>query len=147
MAQLTNGHLLTGLDDPYLPNPLATPLVNTLYTVVVTSADGCITIDSVEVTICDSIFIPNGFSPNGDGKNDVFEIPGAIYYPNNVLKIFNRWGNLVYEANGYKNDWNGESNVNNVLFGKELPEATYYYIFDPKVVDIEPQMGFVVIKR
>ncbi|MBT8196704.1 MAG: gliding motility-associated C-terminal domain-containing protein, partial [Bacteroidia bacterium] len=135
------------LDDPYLPNPIATPLQNIVYTVTVTSADGCITIDSVEVTICDSIFIPTGFSPNGDGKNDAFEIPGALYYPNNVLKIFNRWGNLVFEADGYKNDWTGVSNVNNVLFGNELPEATYYYIFDPNVPGIEAQMGFVVIKR
>ena len=126
---------------------MASPLLNTVYTVIVTSVDGCITIDSVEVTICDSIFIPTGISPNGDGKNDVFEIPGSIYYPNNILKIFNRWGNLVYEADGYKNDWNGDSNVSNVLFGKQLPEATYYYIFDPNVPGIKAQMGYVVIKR
>jgi gliding motility-associated-like protein len=71
--------------------------------------------------------VPNGITPNGDGTNDelVFDIlnnPDADY-PDNEIIIFNRWGDIVFEAKPYNNDWNG---VN--MTGQELPHATYYYI-------------------
>ncbi len=67
-----------------------------------------------------------GISPNGDGKNDVWLIPGIEQYPNNVVQIFNRWGNLVYEQKGYTNNdpWTGQWN------GKELPDGTYFYLIE-----------------
>ena len=73
------------------------------------------------------IKVPNGITPNGDGTNDelIFDIlnnPDADY-PDNEIIIFNRWGDIVYEAKPYNNDWNG---VN--MTGQELPHATYYYI-------------------
>ena len=55
------------------------------------------------------IFIPNGISPNGDGINDALMIKGLELYPDNEIAIFNRWGNQVYSASPYTNDWDGVS--------------------------------------
>lgn len=62
--------------------------------------------------------IPNVFTPDGDGKNDTFDIPNLLNYPDNDIIIFNRWGNSIYEKHNYKNDWNGQG----------LNEGTYFYI-------------------
>ena len=81
---------------------------------------------NVLITITPSkIFIPEGFSPNGDGINDFFVIKGAEKYIV-TLMVFNRWGNKVYESNQYKNDWDGSSNVG-ILITKDLPGGTYFY--------------------
>lgn len=69
-----------------------------------------------------AIIIPNVFTPNGDGLNDVFEIPGLEYYEANELTIVNRWGGTVYEKKGYKNDWAANG----------LNEGTYYYLLKIK---------------
>lgn len=73
-------------------------------------------------------FIPNGFSPNGDGFNDVFYIPDFRSYTNIHLTIFNEWGQLVYENVNYQNDWNGDGN-SGAYNGKRLVSGTYYFIF------------------
>jgi gliding motility-associated-like protein len=78
----------------------------------------------------DDIVIPGGFTPNGDNINETFEIEGLEEYPNNTLLILNRWGDVVYEATPYQNDWNGSSNSSKVLFGEKLPPGTYFYILD-----------------
>jgi len=64
------------------------------------------------------LFIPNLFTPNGDGNNDVFEIRGLNLFAENDLVIVNRWGNEVYKATNYQNNWTGEG----------LNEGTYYYL-------------------
>lgn len=71
------------------------------------------------------IVIPTVFTPNDDGKNDTFVIPGIEDYENEVT-ILNRWGGTIYTAKGYKNDWKGEG----------LNEGTYYY-----VIKIKPNAG------
>ncbi|MCW3464945.1 gliding motility-associated C-terminal domain-containing protein [Chitinophaga nivalis] len=70
------------------------------------------------VTIPDDLFIPNVITPNGDGKNDRFVIPGLEKYPGSGLYIYNRWGNMVYQSKDYDNKWTGDG----------LNEGTYYYI-------------------
>ncbi|MND36729.1 Large cysteine-rich periplasmic protein OmcB precursor [compost metagenome] len=62
--------------------------------------------------------VPNVFTPNGDGINDVFKIEGLENYPGSKLLIFNRWGNEVYRSNNYQNDWDGS----------QLEEGVYFYI-------------------
>jgi gliding motility-associated-like protein len=64
--------------------------------------------------------IPNVFTPNNDGIFDTWIIPGALSTPGNKLMIFNRWGSIVKEFNGYKNNWDGDN----------LPAGTYYYTYD-----------------
>lgn len=88
------------------------------------NGNGCDT-GTVSISIlCDGIKIYNGFSPNSDGINDNFVIEGIENYPNNSLKIYNRWGTEVLTVKGYKNDWQGTWN------GTNLPDGTYFYIFD-----------------
>jgi gliding motility-associated-like protein len=78
---------------------------------------------------CD-ITIPNGFSPNGDGVNDLFVISGISKYPNNKITIFNRWGNVVFDADNYDNTWDGRC-TEGLTFGSGiLPDGTYFYILD-----------------
>jgi gliding motility-associated-like protein len=76
--------------------------------------------------IVDRIFIPEGFSPNGDGTNDGFVIVNAGLTPLN-FEVYNRWGNVVYASADYLNTWNGTSNKG-LLIGQDLPVGTYYYI-------------------
>jgi gliding motility-associated-like protein/uncharacterized repeat protein (TIGR01451 family) len=77
-------------------------------------------------------FIPDGFSPNGDGTNDLFVIRGITNYPKNTFVIFNRWGNKVYEASPYINKWDGRSMFGLRVGGDELPIGTYFYVLDLK---------------
>jgi gliding motility-associated-like protein len=74
------------------------------------------------VPLIEQIKIPSGFSPNGDGLNDTWEIlPNlTVVFPKAELTIFNRWGSQVYYKSGYDNTWAAE----------KLPDGTYYYLLD-----------------
>jgi len=85
---------------------------------------------STIVTYLTDFFIPEGFSPNGDAINDLFVIRGILYYPENSIVIFNRWGNKVFEANPYQNTWDGRSSRGIRVGGDELPSGTYFYILN-----------------
>lgn len=100
---------------------------------------------SITITITQAdVFIPEGFSPNGDGYNDYFIIKGADKYVVS-LKIYNRWGNMVYESKHYQNNWDGFSNSGLVL-GTKLPDGTYYYIIDFNNGEKE-KIGYITINR
>jgi gliding motility-associated-like protein len=106
-----------------------------------------ITTDTVVYVLedCLTIEIPDAFSPNADGVNDTWTIPNIASYPNNSLKIFNRWGAEVYSAAPYENEWAGIS-IHPATVGSELPVSTYYYILDLGE-DGEVLNGFVYLKR
>ena len=74
----------------------------------------------------------NGVTPNGDGFNDYFQIDGIDQFPNNNVQIFNRWGILIFEANGYNessNIFTGESNARaNIGGDRNVPTGTYFYV-------------------
>ncbi|MCU4164289.1 Ig-like domain-containing protein [Carboxylicivirga caseinilyticus] len=74
--------------------------------------------------------IPEVFSPNGDGYDDYFVIPGigTEEFDNNELFIFNRWGAQIYHMKNYDNSWDGKSSVSS-MGSDELPEGTYFYVF------------------
>jgi gliding motility-associated-like protein len=113
---------------------IANNLSEGTYVIQVTDQAGCSTSLSVNLPcIEDSLVIPQLVTPNGDGKNDVWEID-LSNYPNNVVKIFNRWGNLVFSANPYlpNNYWDGKVGADVLLsIGNEyLPVGTYYYVID-----------------
>ncbi len=91
-------------------------------------------------------FIPQGFSPNGDGVNDVFEIRGIRFYPDNDLVIMNRWGNVVYKTHGYANTWDGTTDMGIEIGGNKLPEGTYYYILNLNN-NTKPYTGFLYLNR
>ena len=74
------------------------------------------------------ILIPaQAFTPNGDGINDSWMIPGIENYPNSLIKVYNRWGHEVFVSKGYRNDWNGSYKSNS----NKLPSGSYMYIIDP----------------
>ncbi len=91
--------------------------------------------------------VPQVFSPNFDGVNDVLVIKGIFDYPNNDLKIFNRWGTVVYKTRNYQNDWDGVSIEEGVILdNRELPVGTYYYILD--LMDgSDPLKGYIYLTR
>jgi gliding motility-associated-like protein len=70
---------------------------------------------------CD-LFIPEGFSPNGDGKNDTYVIENITGNATISLVVFNRWGGAVYTSSNYQNDWDGRAKS-----GEDLPSGTYFY--------------------
>jgi gliding motility-associated-like protein len=96
----------------------------TTYMVTGIDTNGCANKDSVIITIEDMCFeVPNVFTPNGDGKNDVWNIHGLETYPDLTVKVFNRWGDSVFESDkGYTEPWDGTYN------GTDSPSATYYFI-------------------
>ena len=100
---------ILGLSCIDCPNPTVTSYVrDNSYTVTITYNDHCTVDASVTVVVLDNpeIFIPNSFTPNGDGNNDVFLIYGENIKTLN-LKIFNRWGELVFESNTQWKGWDG----------------------------------------
>jgi gliding motility-associated-like protein len=105
-------------------------------TLLLTAQNGsCIATDTLNITLfsdesdfCTNqeVYIPAGFSPNGDGVFDFFEILN-LNGRNAEVRVYNRWGNLVYESLNYQNDWGGTSDIGVQFGGDRLPEGTYYY--------------------
>jgi gliding motility-associated-like protein len=94
------------------------------------SDDPCqFTTPAAELT---NLFIPNAFTPNGDGINDKFVITGIESFPDNTILVVNRWGNKVFETEGYNNEWDGKNQFG-VSLNKDgfLPEGIYFYILNP----------------
>jgi len=124
----------TGLDNALIDNPAASPLETTTYTVTVTDANGCVAFDTVTVIIlliAPEIHISNAFTPNGDGINDWFKA-----YTENVdqfsLRIYNRWGELVYESTDpLDQGWNG------TFQNKPQNIGTYVYHLTASRIGIE----------
>ena len=94
-----------------------------------------------------ALFIPQGFSPNGDGINDLFVIRG-VGNQTIDLEIYNRWGHLVYKNNDYQNDWDGKPNTG-ITISQEgaggLPDGTYYYVV--KTSDGRKFVRYMTINR
>jgi len=82
--------------------------------------------------------VPDVISPNNDGLNDSFVI-GCSDFKNVALKIFNRWGDLVFESDNYNNNWAGTHD------GNDLPPGPYYYVFEED--GVEAKTGCVSIAR
>lgn len=87
----------------------------------------------------DTIIVYNGISPNGDGANDYFTIENIEHFPDNEVKVFNRWGNLVFQIRGYDNTWDGRYG------NKMLPDGSYFYRI--LLGDGRQFTGFIQIQR
>lgn len=94
------------------------------YAVTVTDGLGCSVSKGIKVgELCKDPGIPDTFTPNGDGVNDTWEIPEIDRFPNHEVRIFNRWGNVVFAADGNYTPWHG-TNTN----GEELPASGYFFV-------------------
>jgi gliding motility-associated-like protein len=118
------------------------------FSLMIEDGNNCEAFDTVNVHVelSDVLTVPSLFTPNDDGNNDTFVIPGVKGHPNSALEILNRQGSLVYKTEGYRNDWDGVANQGLFLGSDRLPEDTYYYVLDLNNGK-EPQTGYVVIKR
>lgn len=115
----------TGLSTTTDPNPTATPSVTTSYILTVTDTSGCASSDTVVVTVIGNVRPNDGISPNDDGANDVWIIPGIEAFPNALVEVYNRWGERLFSTVDYKNNvWDG------TFKGKILPVGTYYYVIN-----------------
>jgi gliding motility-associated-like protein len=117
---------ITGLEDPTILTPRASPIIDTRYNILVTSGEGCSASDDLFVKVLLKPVIPNTFTPNGDGYNDFWEIKSLDSYPGAIVEVFNTTGSLVFRSVGYDKPWDGTMN------GKQLVAGTYYYVIDPK---------------
>ena len=87
--------------------------------------------------------IPAGFSPNGDGLADTWETQGLREFPNNTVIVFNRWGNKLFSAAPYLNDWYGQ--VNEGTLPGDLPTGNYFYILE--LGDGETRTGYIQLNK
>ncbi|TPG67506.1 PKD domain-containing protein [Hymenobacter nivis] len=104
-------------------HPVAAPTQTTTYTLSA-GEGGCASSDQVTVTVRPPIRIPNAFTPNGDGRDDTWQIEFIEQFPDNTVNVFNRWGNKVFSTDNYSraNEWRGDIN------GQPAPVGTYYYV-------------------
>jgi gliding motility-associated-like protein len=131
----------TYLDNPAIANPVAKPTANITYRLTVTSANGCfIASDEVVINVREKIVIPNAFTPNGDGINDILTLSGLESYKQSTLTIFNRNGQQVFEGLAYGKPWDGTRN------GKPLPMGTYYYVIELNY-DHKRLSGYIALIR
>jgi gliding motility-associated-like protein len=131
----------TDLDDPRSLHPVASPVRNTTYTLNVVSRLGCITaVDEVFIKVYEKLIVPNVFSPNGDGINDLWNITAIDAFDTPDVKVMNRYGEMVFESSGYAKAWDGKYKNN------DLPAGVYYYVIKLRG-DIKPVSGSVTLIR
>jgi gliding motility-associated-like protein len=135
----------TYLSDATISNPSFTATQTITYTLTVSDATStCSTTDDVTVIVVSPVKVPNVITVNGDGANDDWELENIEGYPNVIIEIYNRWGNLVWKTEGYPKNWDG-TNFRN---GEVLADGTYFYIINLKsqLYD-EPLTGWVQIMK
>ncbi|GAB3887195.1 hypothetical protein GCM10028825_17780 [Spirosoma agri] len=117
----------TYLSDDKAANPTITNiLADITYTLDVKNSSGCEAKDTIHITVYERVWVPDAFTPNGDGLNDVLRLPGIEAFPEAVITIFNRWGEVVYLSNGgYVKPFDGTYN------GNDLPTGVYPYTLRP----------------
>ena len=116
---------VTGLDNSQVPNPNASPLQTTDYTLQATDSIGCNKTGAVTVEVIETAFLPTLFTPNGDGKNDELKILGLHSVQDFSFAIYNREGNIVFETTDWSlassQGWNGSK------AGSPQPSGLYYW--------------------
>jgi gliding motility-associated-like protein len=134
-----------GLNNPLIQNPIATLNITQTYVLEITTAAGCKGLDTVKLEVLKGpdIYVPTIFTPNNDGNNDLFKVYTVGIEKIEFLRVFNRWGQLVFETKDAKKGWNATQR------GKEVPSGAYIFhvrgITDKgNVID---KKGSVVIAR
>lgn len=115
-------------------------LTEDTYSVIVVDAIGCTLSEFVEVEPTEGcFFIATAVTPNGDGFNDEWVIGGLEYFPNSMVQVYNRWGQLLFESRGYSTRWDATWN------GRRVPIADYYFVITYDE-NREPITGTVTVK-
>lgn len=136
---VNNGDLFSwspgdGLSSTTIAQPIATPAETTTYTLTAWSRSGCPASDTVTVRVIPPLYIPNTFTPNHDGQNDTWVIQNTQHHSPSTVRIFNRWGVLVYQSENYDQAWTGQVN------GAEAEPGVYLYTIKTPFVQYEGRL-------
>ncbi len=112
------------ISDPLQLNPVVSPPTDFTYKFLVKSKWGCSDSDEVNVKVYREIFVPNAFTPNGDGINDQWRIPSLDTSFGGSVSLFNRWGQAIYRNSSSIVSWDGTAN------GEPQPAGVYYYFIN-----------------
>jgi gliding motility-associated-like protein len=112
----------TSLNNAFILNPQANPVVTTLYSLQATDQNNCSSQANFEVIVSGKLFMPNAFSPNNDGLNDQFAVPRTIFIDLKIFRVYNRWGQQVFETTNVRTGWDGTKN------GMPLPSGAYAWV-------------------
>jgi gliding motility-associated-like protein len=110
-----------GLSNTAIANPLVKPLTNTTYQLTVRDADGCEAGSKSVISVFRKLIMPDSFTPNRDGHNDVFRIPQGTAFNLYSLSVFDRWGNRVFATSDISSGWDG------TYKGKPCNTGAYIY--------------------
>ena len=115
--------------------PIAFPTTTTTYTIIAhDKTTHCESLDKTTVSVFTRLFVPAAFTPNNDGINDTWEIPGLAMYPNAVLQVYNRAGQMVFQSKGlYSKAWNGKY--------QGMPQSSEVYVY---MIRLQPEGDEVV---
>jgi len=119
-----NGFLTLDSLGNYAYNPDEGSCGNDNFTYQICNAIGCVQATVTIYVGCEQVIVFGGFSPNRDDVNDFFTIRGLEGHPSNKVRVFNRWGNMIFEGDNYQNNWDGTWN------GGRLPQGTYFYMVE-----------------
>lgn len=122
-------------------HPTVSPPFDIVYRLSVISSSGCTMDDSVQVKFAPGIFVPNAFTPNGDGVNDYWQIPFLDQGMDAEVNVFNRWGELVYHSSGGRVSWDGQLN------GNPQPTGAYVYVIVFRMSDFPVMRGVLTLIR
>lgn len=131
-----------GVSDTSSLTPFVSPEMTTVYALTATG-NGCTLQDQVVISVASPLFFPNTFSPDNDGTNDTWEIIGIAIYPDCFVKIFDRWGQEVFQSVGYASgkEWDGTHR------GNPLQEGVYFYLIELRDSDQREFHGSITLVR
>jgi len=133
-----------GLDNPFVAAPFASPGVTTTYRLYVVTSDGCHAEASERVELYYPLRMPGAFTPNGDGRNDVFRVPAISPVTIRSLAVFNRHGERVFYTTDVGTGWDGK------VGGVAQPAGTYVWelaFVNPVTHKMEDRKGTVILVR
>lgn len=128
----------TALSNPFIPRPLASPTSDIVYTVRISTSTGCFVERSVRITVVDldSFYVPTGFTPNNDGRNDVLRPVFGTKFTLKQFSVFNRWGQQVFTTSAIGMGWDGK--LQNIL------QETGVYVW---ILRIQDATGALIEKK
>lgn len=131
------------LSNDTIADPVARPQAPVVYTVTGYNEYGCYDTATATIRILEEMYVPNAFSPNGDGRNDVFKVENIGYQGVEEFRIFNRWGQQIYETVDGTKGWDG------YYKGYPADAGTYYYVIRLRLRDNNPRVfkGQVLLLR
>ncbi|AEI50491.1 hypothetical protein Runsl_4146 [Runella slithyformis DSM 19594] len=114
---------IAGVESPGLSKTVITPERTTTYHVIARGPKECLAEDSITIRVFSGVYVPEVFTPNGDGQNDTWELKGLEEYPEAEITIMNRWGQAIFSGKGA-----AQKPFDGTLNGEALPVGEYAYV-------------------